>query len=238
MTTCCLNWEDCRMCDPEIGGSHLVGYEARPESGFFESRGKFAAEEMKPEEVSTQIAGPRAGTNDQGKPGTRRRRATYRRWQVDILEEAFEVNCYPSTWMKRFLAARLDMENIQVQVWFQNRRARMKKDVPSPYARNYPLNSLPSRLYPRTTSYIQYNPTHIPYDAAVLTSINTRRSPFTHVPRYPVVTPMFSRLDLDRVLYRQPYPRHACSPRTQTSSPRQADDNVTPQGYLNEKNDI
>jgi hypothetical protein len=37
---------------------------------------------------------------------------------VDVLEEAFEVNCYPSTLMKKILAAGLNMENIQVQVGY------------------------------------------------------------------------------------------------------------------------
>jgi hypothetical protein len=103
----------------------------------------------------------------------------------------------------------------------------MKKDGPSPYTRNYPPSSVHTRYYPQSSSYVRYNPAHLPYDAEILTSINRRQPLCSHVPRYPLVTPMFSRWDLDRVLY-QHYPRHACSPRaTMTSSLSQTSDVTT-----------
>ena len=65
MTTCCLNWEDYRTCDLEIGGSHLVGGEARPEDGFYESRWEYEEKEKKSGDT-TETARPGASTNEKG----------------------------------------------------------------------------------------------------------------------------------------------------------------------------
>ena len=99
----------------------------------------------------------------------------------------------------------------------------MKKDGPSPYTRSYQQRPLHTHFCPQTSSYIRYNPTHLPYDTEMLTSINSRQPACSHMPKYPVATPMFSHWDLDRVLY-QRYPRHACSPPTMTSSTNQTSD--------------
>ncbi|OAV94526.1 hypothetical protein PTTG_26982 [Puccinia triticina 1-1 BBBD Race 1] len=47
--------------------------------------------------------------------------------QLGILEAQFQANCKPDVALRKQLADRLDMTPREVQVWFQNRRAKTKK---------------------------------------------------------------------------------------------------------------
>ncbi|KAJ1989478.1 hypothetical protein EDC05_004664 [Coemansia umbellata] len=67
------------------------------------------------------------------KPGNRKRaRATSE--QVTVLESVFMVNRSPASRVREDLAARLNMAPRQVQVWFQNRRAKEKTQQRNPRA--------------------------------------------------------------------------------------------------------
>ena len=64
----CINWRDCQVCDSEMRTSHLVGYEAHPDGGFYErrcDRGEFG---KKADENSTETEDDHAeiSTNEQG----------------------------------------------------------------------------------------------------------------------------------------------------------------------------
>ncbi|KAJ2790715.1 hypothetical protein H4R21_006455, partial [Coemansia helicoidea] len=81
---------------------------------------------------STKAAGAATPAGKAGsKPGHRKRaRATSE--QVSVLESVFMVNRSPASRLREDLAARLGMAPRQVQVWFQNRRAKEKSQQRNP----------------------------------------------------------------------------------------------------------
>ncbi|EHB00392.1 Homeobox expressed in ES cells 1 [Heterocephalus glaber] len=57
----------------------------------------------------------------------RRPRTAFTQNQIEVLENVFKVNCYPGIDIREDLAQKLNLEEDRIQIWFQNRRAKLKR---------------------------------------------------------------------------------------------------------------
>ncbi|XP_058422050.1 double homeobox protein 4-like protein 4 isoform X2 [Diceros bicornis minor] len=88
-----------------------------------------AKTQTRPAKAAFQELRMEAGVHGAPQGGRRRRRTKFSKHQYKILTEAFERDAYPDITVREELAKRTQVPESRIQVWFQNRRARIPKST-------------------------------------------------------------------------------------------------------------